>query len=279
MPLWKITLHCRDSSEEGWRLTELGIYAWEELSPQSVVCYLKGGEEQIHAFRTEVEEAGFVWAACELQAEINWVKACHDSWRVVQIGSLTIIPFLEEVDPNTRPLATQEIAILPALGFGTGHHVTTQMALELLQHPLVCRLAPHNALDLGTGSGILALATAKLYQAQVLAVDHDPLALENAAVNIRLNNMAERVKLELYDISCVQGSFDLVLANLYAELLCRHEPLLQRLVQSKGFLIISGIIEELYASVCERYFRNAWNILEERMLEGWHAVLLQQNSS
>ena len=274
MQLWKITFDCAAADEEGWLLTELGINAWEVISATQLECFFKTTRTDLEAFLNAAAKAGLKCAACEAVDEVNWVQRCREGWQSAQAGALRILPILDDNEDQNRPFAADEIGILPALGFGTGHHASTRMALELLQHIAVSALRPQTVLDIGTGSAVLALAAAKLYGAAVEAVDNDPLALENAAVNLRLNRLQEGVRLRCDDISRITGSFDLVLANLYAELLCAHEDRIRNVTRAGGVLIISGIMEELLETVRRRYGGDCWEIADQRQSEGWCAALL-----
>jgi ribosomal protein L11 methyltransferase len=147
------------------------------------------------------------------------------------------------------------------------------MVLELLQHPTVQTLRTKTpVLDLGTGSGILALGASILFNTTVDAIEIDPLALQNAHRNVVLNGAAgARVTLIEGDLEAARGPYPLILANIYAEVLCDLEPGFSRLISPGGLLIVSGIMTSLEALVTEAY--GAWGLLEIRRNGGWIALL------
>ncbi len=130
------------------------------------------------------------------------------------------------------------VVIDPSMGFGTGHHQTTRLCLALLQSLAV---AGRRVVDVGTGSGVLALAAWRLGAASVVAMDNDPDALQNARENIERNG-AERdvtvVCADLHDFATAPA--EIVTANLTAAVLPQHAAALARLVKAGGALIISG---------------------------------------
>jgi ribosomal protein L11 methyltransferase len=130
------------------------------------------------------------------------------------------------------------IVIDPSMGFGTGHHQTTRLCLSLLQD---AEVAGRRVLDIGTGSGVLALAAWRLGAEQVVAMDNDPDALQNAGENIARNGaqaLIHVVRAELHDFHAEPA--DIVAANLTAAVLARHAHALRRLLKPGGDLIVSG---------------------------------------
>jgi ribosomal protein L11 methyltransferase len=130
------------------------------------------------------------------------------------------------------------IVIEPSMGFGTGHHETTRLCLALMQQ---LDFGGTRVIDVGTGSGILALAAWKLGAARVLAVDCDPDALQNARDNIARNRGSRIIQVLEADLSALTAEpVDIVLANLTAAVLQRHAAALRGLVAREGTLLVSG---------------------------------------
>jgi ribosomal protein L11 methylase PrmA len=130
------------------------------------------------------------------------------------------------------------IIIEPSMGFGTGHHETTRLCLELMQQ---LDFGGTRVIDVGTGSGILALAAWKLGAARVTAVDCDPDALQNARDNIARNRGSGIIQVLEADLSALTADpVDIVLANLTAAVLQRHAAALRGLVAREGTLVVSG---------------------------------------
>jgi ribosomal protein L11 methyltransferase len=173
-----------------------------------------------------------VWLEAD---DTDWISKYRASLKPVQIGRVTINPGW---DLSTKDLGEIIIDLEPGLAFGTGQHETTRMAIQALQN---INLEGARVLDVGAGSGILALVAAKL-GATVLGVDNDPLtvpvALENAARN---HVHAEFVHGVLEDV-LHRGPFDVIVVNLFAEL---HDLLMHQYRQSlaaNGLIIMTGIM-------------------------------------
>ena len=124
------------------------------------------------------------------------------------------------------------------MGFGTGHHATTRLCLELLQS---IELAGKRVIDVGTGSGVLALAAFRLGASHVTAMDNDPDALQNARENIARNGAPASITVIEADLSAASSNTaHVVVANLTGAVLRRHAAALRRMVQAGGTLIVSG---------------------------------------
>jgi ribosomal protein L11 methyltransferase len=209
-------------------------------------------------------------------------EACPTDHQPVRIGaSLLIGP------RGTRRVATASDRVIeldlypntPATGvvFGTGEHATTRMALALLEQ----HVRPGDrALDVGTGSGILGLAAARLGAREVLAIDIDPLAVMNAADNIRLNRLEDTVQVREGGLEVAEGSsYDLALANILSPVIRQLAPDLWRLLRPEGLLIATGIVAveavDLRALLADAGFRP----VEERQEGDWYAFVLQRGEN
>jgi ribosomal protein L11 methyltransferase len=202
-------------------------------------------------------------AEIESLDEKNWVAESQESWSNVVVGKFTIVPCLEP-DSNAPP-PPGEIRIHPGTGFGTGHHATTSMLLQFLQSQVFQENRPGQVLDVGTGSGILAIAAQQLFATNVQAFDTDPMAIENAIVNVRLNNCSDAVLLDIGTIDFYEDTYDLVIANLYAELLIElSEDIIER-TKDTGRILLSGILLTLWPQV-EKQFIAAGCKLEQKKI-------------
>jgi len=176
------------------------------------------------------------------------------------------------VAPWHRGLAAPRVRIViaPALAFGTGHHPTTRACLILLE-----RLRPRGArvLDVGTGTGILGIAAAKLGAAAVLATDNDPLAVEQARANLGRNRVARRVTVQECDLvpKCAPP-FDLALANIDPPTIVRLCQRMPRLLSRGGVFIASGFTSRSLPEI-KAALRKARLRIEDRLqLGGWIAL-------
>lgn len=181
---------------------------------------------------------------CDLPIAGSWEEVADQDWNEawkagiapVTVGGVTVVaPWL---DPP--PDAGVVLVIEPAQVFGTGHHETTVRCLAALQQ---CDLRGRSVFDVGTGTGVLALAARALGAQRVLASDIDPLAVEAAAVNAERNDLEIEVRLGSADVA--GGSqFDVVIANLDTATLSRLAGELAACVAADGVLIASGVSNE-----------------------------------
>lgn len=185
----------------------------------------------------------------------NWAKRSQENLTPITVGRITVTPpwFVDEAtalqpptsslqppSPDLDPLAhALQIVILPSMGFGTGHHATTRLCLEGLQ---TVKVEGTRVLDVGTGSGVLALAAAKLGARETRGIDFDPDAVTNAQENLDLNPDVQGVRFEVVDVRDASlPKADLVLANLTGAVLVQNAPLLRAAVAPGGTLIVSGL--------------------------------------
>jgi len=178
----------------------------------------------------------------------GWARRSQAQLTPVRVGRIVVTPpwIADPGDPDTI-----RIVIEPSMGFGTGHHATTRLCLELLQTQAI---ASRRVIDVGTGSGVLAIAAWKLGATDIEAIDCDPDALQNAADNIAANGGATAIRIIESDLSAVHvAAADLVVANLTAGVLDRYAANLIALVKPGGRLILSGFAPDAL-TVIERAF-------------------------
>jgi ribosomal protein L11 methyltransferase len=206
-------------------------------------------------------------------AEVDWAAAWRAHFRPLAVGRrLVIVP---PWDPTALPERIR-IVIDPGRAFGTGHHASTTGCLESLED-LVDRERPASAIDLGTGSGILAIAAARLGVATVLAVDDDPDALACAATNRDLNGVAGRLRLLQNDAGAVAAAaVSLVLANLLAAAHLRLGPAYARYVAPGGALVLGGILEGEAAAVSRAVAAHGFGPVSIESADGWSTVVLRR---
>jgi ribosomal protein L11 methyltransferase len=274
-PWWAITIRTETPDDTGAMLIEGGAGGVEEIRPDTLRVYFHGDGAALERFTTSASELGAAVLGAELVAIRNWVQEAESHWAPLLINDLHIIPVLDSGE-RAKPETEHPIYINPGTGFGTGHHPTTHMVLGLLQLPVVRALASHSpTLDLGTGSGILALGASELYGATVDAIEIDPLALENAARNVALNPTAgARVRLIEGDLSKATGTYPLITANIYAEVLCELEGGFWAHSAPGTVLLVSGIMAKLKDSVLHGYHR--WRTVEIREDRGWVAIAFER---
>ena len=187
--------------------------------------------------------------------------------RAIRIGSLRILPAHFPAEPGA-------IRLIDTPAFGTGLHPTTALCLEALDEAV--RIAtPDAVLDVGTGSGVLALGALVLGVPQALAIDVDDEALRAAGDNARLNGLAGRLQLAHGTPDSVTGRWALVLANILAAPLIEMAPALSRRVGHQGLLVLSGIHASLHPDVVRAYRNVGMLCVEVKLRDDWVAVVLR----
>ena len=203
--------------------------------------------------------------------DCDWSAAWKAGWQPTPAGrSLMICPSWLEPPPGDRIV----LRIDPGMAFGTGTHFTTAGCLELLEDALAARPAGEAVavLDVGTGSGILAIAALKLGAARALGIDVDPDAVHAAAENAATNGVGDRFTARIAAVGPADGSFQVVLANILAHTLIDLAPSLAAAVAPRGELIVSGVIDERADDVDNALRAQGLAQVRIRKGEGWVAA-------
>jgi ribosomal protein L11 methyltransferase len=187
--------------------------------------------------------------------------------RPIRIGRLRIVPADMEAEPDA-------LRLIDASAFGTGLHPTTALCLEALDETVQIA-APDTLLDVGTGSGVLALGGLMLGVPRALAIDTDDEALRVAAENARINGLDERLQVARGGPETVTGTWPLVLANVLAAPLIEMAPALVRRVGHYGQLVLSGIPRSVEQDVDQAYRRLGMRRMTVTSRAGWVALVLQ----
>ncbi len=181
-----------------------------------------------------------------------------------------IVPPWKQV-PATKRL---QIVINPGQAFGTGHHATTRGVLRVLE-ALFARRRFRSVLDVGTGSGILAIAMKLLGADRVLAVDNDEIAIANARENAIFNRLGRQIGFSSDALVSIRRRFDLIAANIITATLIDLAPLLQRRLAARGFLVLSGILKSEVDRVLDHYVPKV-RLASMRDDRGWVTLVLQR---
>jgi ribosomal protein L11 methyltransferase len=241
-----------------------------------ISCFISGSDTDAAPFIAIATRRGFSIISNEVLADSNWNEQCAEVWQPVATGMLTVVPV--ESPNDQSPPDPHTIKIIPGQGFGTGHHPTTRMILETLsKHASILATQDLSIFDLGTGSGILAIAAAKLFNTPVEAVDNDPYAITNANDNVALNKLEHLVTASTTPIENLSTSYNLILANLYGEVLVQLAGEVTRLASPGCLAIMSGITELVRDSVVDAYTENhGWIVEEERSDGGWCCISMRR---
>jgi ribosomal protein L11 methyltransferase len=201
-------------------------------------------------------------------ADEDWLGEWKRSWQPVEVGQRFIIapPWAEIPDDHGRIV----IRIEPGMAFGTGTHETTRLCLVAIEK----YSSGGSFLDVGTGTGILAIAAAKLFSAALIeACDTDPEAIAIARENARLNGLAEKIRFRIGTVEAATASADVVCANLAADVIAPMLPSL--LAVTCGRLILSGILDTQLDVVNARLLECGVDTPSDIMQDGeWMALVI-----
>ena len=246
----------------------------------SVEAYFENGDAAAigNALRDRLGADAFGAAiAVELLPDADWVAVGLAALSPVGAGRFIVHG---SHDRGRIPAGRVAIEIDAAQAFGTGHHATTAGCLAVLDR-LMRRRRFRHVLDLGTGSGLLAIAIAKMLRRPVLAADIDPLAVEAARENARRNGTAHLVRSVVaqgVDHAVIRNAapFDLVVANILAEPLCRLAPNLSALIARRGVIVLAGLLPEQRGRVVAAYRMQGLKLSEARTFDGWSVLMMRR---
>lgn len=236
------------------------LYLSPDENPAEVLDLLRG--------RLEAAELEYTLAADGVEQQ-DWETAWKAYYHALPIGRrLAIVPSWEEY-PTDRIV----IRLDPGMAFGTGTHATTRLCMELLEQSITpgCTV-----LDVGCGSGILAVCSVLLGASHADGVDIDELAVKIAGENAALNQAADRTHFVQGDLTDkISGQYDVICANIVADVIIRLCPSLRRFLQPGGYFLASGIIDERSVEV-EKAIRDCGMYITDRREEdGWVALRCQ----
>lgn len=209
---------------------------------------------------------------CNEVNEEDWATSWKEYFHPIKVGERIVIkPSWEEYQPEVDD---QVIELDPGMAFGTGTHHTTAMCCRCLEEII----APgNNVFDIGTGSGILSIAAAKLGAASVKAVDLDSVAVRIANENVKINNVQNIVTVAHGDLlTGVTGKADVIIANIIADIIIKMVPDIPRYLNENGYFIASGIISERMGDVTSAIVEQ--NLIVEKVVEegGWVALVVRK---
>ena len=169
-----------------------------------------------------------------------------------------------------------ELIIDPQMAFGTGHHETTALMITLMNKLSFKEL---DVLDVGTGSGILAILASKLGAKSVVAIDHESDAIANTKHNLKLNNTSN-IKARCRDIQSFRDSkFNLILANINLDILTSYVSKIKPLLKESGKIIISGILTDETEQIKSIYVSNGLKLIQVKELGEWAAMVWENNQN
>lgn len=264
-----------DLEEQAWEIAHVDLIEQELLDkPRDIVIvhmYLAPDEnpaEVLPLFRERLDAAGIDYQLNTAGVEQeDWQNAWKQYYHAMEIGRrLAIVPGWETYETD-RTVITMN----PGMAFGTGTHETTSLCLETLDELVK---GGERVLDIGTGSGILAIAALKLGAARAEGVDIDPMCVRTAGENAQRNGVADRFTVLVGDLSDkASGTYDLITANIVAAAILSLAPAVPALMKDGGRFIASGIIDERREEVLAGLEAAGLRPLEIKEKRGWVCIL------
>jgi ribosomal protein L11 methyltransferase len=294
-PLWKVSLSTTREAEDA--VTELlhalleqpvSSYTDIETGEVTVATYLSGnalkkravlaratlrdGLRQIQRYGLKI---GSATISCKKIRREDWAESWKRHFKPIEIGSALLI----KPSWSRRPAKKGQAVIVldPGLSFGTGQHPTTAFCLRQLvaNSSLITRRSSPSFLDIGTGSGILAIAAAKLGCAPVDAFDFDPEAVRIARENARKNRVSRQAHITRGDVTRLgmrsRKLYDLICANLISTLLLSERRRILSRLKKDGVLVVAGILKTEFAQVQKEYERSGLRLVASRTEKEWRS--------
>ncbi|MFD1018810.1 50S ribosomal protein L11 methyltransferase [Thalassobacillus hwangdonensis] len=205
--------------------------------------------------------------------EEEWATAWKKYYKPVKISEkITIIPTWEEYEPVSSDELIIELD--PGMAFGTGTHPTTVLSIQAIEQYLE---KGESVIDVGSGSGVLSIASALLGAETVHAYDLDDVAVKSTSINSKLNNVQHIVHSEQNDLlKGVEMEADVIVSNILAEIIVQFTDDAYRLLKPGGMFITSGIIQGKKDVVKERLQQSGFEIVEVNQMEDWIAIIAKK---
>ena len=267
-----------DLEQQAWEIAHVDLIEQELLDkPRDVVIvhmYLAPDEnpaEVLPLFRQRLDDAGVEYTLnTEGVEQEDWQNAWKQYYHAMDIGQrLAIVPGWEEYDTD-RTVITMD----PGMAFGTGTHETTSLCLETLDELVQ---SGERMLDIGTGSGILAIAALKLGAKEAEGVDIDPMCVRTAGENARRNGVAERLTVLVGDLSDkASGVYDIITANIVAAAILSLAPAVPALMAPGAKFIASGIIDERRDEVLDGLKAAGLRPVQVKEKRGWVCIICEK---
>ena len=246
--------------------------------------FAKMGEVRIalENLKKTAQACGTLLMTMDSLQDADWENNWKQYYKPMEIGErLLVIPQWEQEDPKVRKAlegGRVPLILEPGLTFGTGSHATTRLCLTALEQAVQ---GGEKVLDLGCGSGILSIAALKLGAASAVAVDIDDKCLDVAYENAAMNGIGrDTYTVKVGDILSdealraeIGGGYDVVLANIVADVIIALAPAVRPLLKPDGVFICSGIIDDRAVEVADKLRQAGLAILESNQSEGWFSYV------
>lgn len=243
---------------ESFMEQEVGLSAYIQVSIRN--------EEMDESVNSIAEELGFSLEIIEIAWQ-NWNEIWETQFDPVIVpGFCTIVANFHKIEIETP----YKIIVNPKMAFGTGHHETTFMMIEAMKE---IDFNGKKVFDFGTGTGVLAILAEQLGALSILAIDNDPLSIENALENAK-SNRCEKIEISLNTINEVifPQSYDLILANINRNVLLDSTLQLAALFKKNGDLLVSGVLKTQLPDVIEAFGKVGFKLNKQLFKSNWSMV-------
>ena len=249
----------------------LKIYTDDERSARTYARHL---EDYLAALAELWPDAPPYQSRIEPLGDVNWAEAWKAHFHPIVISErLAIRPSWETFDPAP---GQQVLIVDPQMAFGTGSHETTRLALEAIDRLMPEMDPTAKVLDLGCGTGILAIAAVKLRLRRIIGVDHDETAVACASDNAAANEVADRCEFVAGELDVAPGAFDLIIANITADVLEPLAPFIRAKLESGGRALLTGILTTQAERVVATYEDAGMRSAERRDMGEWTLLEMEK---
>lgn len=233
--------------------------------------------EKANNLQTFGLKTGKIQISVKETKESDWATSWHKFFKPLKLGdSFLISPSWENCSGDDRIV----IEIDPGMAFGIGSHETTQLSLEMMEEylkGLKDDIDKVNILDIGTGTGILSIAAARMGFIHIVGIDIDQAAVNTARTNCRLNNVNDQVKIVKGDLAVdVVGKYTVIMANLLPDLIERLLPDIPPLLKDNGILILSGITGDKKDKIVSLLHNHGLQAVKEKFLNEWVGLAVRK---
>ena len=240
-------------------------YFSEEDNIDEIIAYINEKVEEIKALGIDVGEGKVEF---EKMYEEDWANNWKKYYKPSKVGEKIVVkPIWEEYEAKDEELVVE---LDPGMAFGTGEHETTRMCIQALEKYVQ---KDSTVFDVGCGSGILAIAAAKLGAKLAVGVDLDPVAVESAKENVGFNNIDNIEVLHGNLIEVIDGKADIVVANIIAEIICILTEDVSRVIKPNGYFITSGIIHDRVEMVTNKLEECGFEVVKVNKDGEWNCII------
>ncbi|WP_066894899.1 50S ribosomal protein L11 methyltransferase [Clostridium nigeriense] len=251
--------------EHKGKVAVVKAYFSEEDNIDEVLKYVNEKMEEIKELGIDT---GDYEVESEKMYEEDWANNWKKYYKPTKVGERIVVkPIWEEYEAKEDELVLE---LDPGMAFGTGTHETTRMCIQALDKYVK---AESTVFDVGCGSGILAIAAAKLGAKRAVGVDLDPVAVESARENVGFNNLNNIEILYGNLVEVIDGKADIVVANIIAEVICILTEDVKRVLKEDGYFITSGIIHDRVDMVTKKLEETGFEVVEINKDGEWNCIV------